>query len=130
MSISEAIRFLIEKNCLVQSDKLAILRNLGDCGQRIDTNKAARYRLGFSSCALALALSNGDLSPLFTWQAKKPGREGATYAERVIRPLASWLPDGSLSLEEVSMTAPVTQVFQTQSSQGSRALVLDGRLAF
>lgn len=130
MSFSTAMSLLARKELFLLSDKLAILGNLADYAQRIDIDKAARRRLGFSACAMALSLYNGDLSPLFTWVPKASlPREGRTFAARAVRPLASWLPDQRLSLYTIATSMPAMDRFRTRSLRGSRAVVVDGKLA-
>jgi hypothetical protein len=66
MSFLAALSIQRQKACSVFSDKLAILGNLTDYPYRLYPSKAFEEQLSFSACALAMALFNGDLSPLFT----------------------------------------------------------------
>jgi len=59
---------------MLVSDKLAILGNLTSYSIRINTHYAIKSRLSFSACVIAMALYNGDLTPLFA---------GATEGEKI-----------------------------------------------
>ncbi|KAF8848424.1 hypothetical protein BDZ45DRAFT_605932, partial [Acephala macrosclerotiorum] len=64
MSILAALFTQRQKACTVFSDKLAILGNLTGYPYRLHQSEAFQKQLSFSACALAMALFNGDLSPL------------------------------------------------------------------
>ncbi|KAI5923046.1 heterokaryon incompatibility protein-domain-containing protein [Camillea tinctor] len=129
VSIAEAMTMLYLKKCLYESDKLAIIGNLANFSQRIDTKEAERRHLGFSACALALAWYNGDISIMFTWMQSKL-KEDVTFAERAVRPLATWMPDQRMNLNHIaSAPSSIAQKLQTRSFHGPRTLVIDGKLA-
>ncbi|ETS87170.1 hypothetical protein PFICI_00998 [Pestalotiopsis fici W106-1] len=125
MPIFEAVRLLAYKECLKVSDKLAMLGNLADFEQRIDRTKAVKLQLGFTACALALALYNGNVNPLFS-SLHELVQELANTANRG---LVSWLPSNQLSLEDLSTQFEFSHALNSMGGQSCKALVLDGKLA-
>ena len=63
-SAAEAVTFLAERQNSVFPDRLAILANLCNYERRIDTKVLEQPNSSFSTCALTLAILNGDMSLL------------------------------------------------------------------
>ena len=105
------------------SDKLAILGNLVNYPYRIDTKAATREHLSLSACAIALALYNGDLSPLFCKRTMAEKARSMRDTEIHRDPLASWLPFDEISLS-VLLQIPSTHTrFRSRLKNGSKCLV-------
>lgn len=130
MSILDALLTQITKSCTVFSDKLAILGNLTDYPYRLHPSEAFQKQLSFSACALAMALFNGDLSPLFRGDSEFLEYDDKTefleYDDETDIP-HSLLPSQS-SLYAVAYGRPVYSRSQVQIMAGSKCLVLGGKL--
>lgn len=127
LSLTSAIRLITMKDCFIVSDKLGMLGNLANYPHRLEVDRAERRRLSFTACAIAVALYNGDLGFLFTWNPNSPWP--LTFAERTVRNVATWLPDHRQNLELLAMAPTADQFFQSRQVRDNRALVLDGKLA-
>ncbi|KAF7527502.1 hypothetical protein G7054_g10470 [Neopestalotiopsis clavispora] len=122
--MTEGIRLFHRKECLKISDKLAMFGNLGYYHHRIDKNRAVKLRLGFTACALALALYNGDSSPLFCGVPEQPQHP---YVDADCLP--TWLPHHPTSLEGIGQTSRMSLSPNPLPEKLCKALVLDGKLA-
>ncbi|KAL8664897.1 MAG: hypothetical protein Q9168_007814, partial [Polycauliona sp. 1 TL-2023] len=79
-------------------DRLAIIGNLCDYSIRLDTRVVEPQRYKFSTCILAMALLNGDISLLQFWQEVSQRTELAMYhwlrsstnTPRLIGPSRAW----------------------------------------
>ncbi|KAI9777384.1 MAG: hypothetical protein M1839_008897 [Geoglossum umbratile] len=127
MPMTAAFTTLLRKKCLWTSDKLAILANLTGYPIRINTDRASELGLSFAACLIAIALYNGDLSPLFSQRKLPEYWSSGRRAEAFLHPLASWLPFHKLSLSDI-VSMPSTQTrLRTQASCGSKCLVLGNK---
>jgi hypothetical protein len=124
MSMAEAVRHLHLKECLKVSDRFAMFGNLGYYHHRIDKNRAVKLQLGFTACALAMALYNGDSSPLFCGVPERP-LHPYVDADR----LPTWLPHHPTYLEGIGSTSGPSISSKLLPKQSYKALVLDGKLA-
>jgi ankyrin repeat protein len=122
MTMPEAYLALRRKNCLLNSDRLAILSNLAFFPYRIRTDQVVRERLSFTACVIAIALCNGDLSLLF---CQSPY---SSVSIPVSHP-ASWLPLGMCSIDRLitMMGMPTHTYMGSHIPTGDRCLVLDGK---
>lgn len=109
--------------------------NLGYYHHRIDKNRAVKLQLGFTACALAMALYNGDTSPLF---GRLPEQFQHARMDPALRYsadsrdadcLATWLPHYQTSLERIGMTTGPSLSTKLMPKQSCKAIVLDGKLA-
>ncbi|KAH0543406.1 hypothetical protein FGG08_002264 [Glutinoglossum americanum] len=128
MLMTSAFTTLLEKDCLRVSDKLALLGNLTDNPHRINTDRAVSKNLSFSACVIALALYNGDVSPLFCHR-RMAGywASGGSVENDAVRPLASWFPFQKVSSEALLITPSTHNRFRSQVWSGSKCLVLNGK---
>ena len=122
MTMPEAYLTLRQKNCLLNSDRLAMLSNLAFHPYRIRTDQVVRERLSFTACIIAIALYNGDLSILF---CQGPGSFGGVFGSRP----ASWLPSGTCWIDRLitTMSMPTHTWVSSHIPTGDRCLVLDGK---
>jgi hypothetical protein len=123
-SMAESVRLLHLKECLKVSDKLAMFGNLGYYHHRIDKSRAVELRLGFTACALAMALYNGDISPLF-YGLREQSEHLWIDADR----LATWLPHHRSFFEGIGQISGLRFGTNSLPQQSCKALVLDGKLA-
>jgi hypothetical protein len=121
MSLQAALSILHHKGCSVFSDKLAILGNLTDYPYRLYPSKAFEKQLSFSACALAMALFNGDLGPLFTNDTAYLQQSDGTDLQRGI-----FLSQDCLL--SVANGRSAYSRFRGKLSAGSQCLVLGGKL--
>jgi hypothetical protein len=126
MTMPQAYVTLREKNCLFTSDRLAMLSNLAHYPYRIKTDRVVRELLGFSACIIAIALHNGDLSPLFCENPSSSSNHTAMAATG----MASWLPSGPFSIDNLLTiyNMPTHSFFGTRIPTGDRCLVLNEKL--
>ncbi|RYP20412.1 hypothetical protein DL765_002788 [Monosporascus sp. GIB2] len=121
MTILAALFVQLEKRCTVFSDKLAILGNLTGYPYRLHPSEAFEKQLSFSACVLAMALFNGDLSPLFTNDLAFLRLDGEAAA-----PPSSLLSQTNLYMLAAGRS-PHSR-FRGQITAGSKCLVLGGQL--
>jgi len=112
---------------MLVSDKLAILGNLAGYPFRINTKHATEKKLSFSACVIAMALFNGDLTPLFAFPITSE-RPSSSNADRCVPPSASWLPFNTFSLNTLLSHPPLHSRFRTQIKNGSKCLVLNQKV--
>ncbi|KAL7622209.1 hypothetical protein AAE478_007712 [Parahypoxylon ruwenzoriense] len=110
MPITGGFTHLLKKGCLFFSDKLAIIGNLINYPYRIDTKAATRKHLSLSACVIAMALYNGDLSPLFCQ------REIAENIQRAREKLG----DDSVNKHEIYVSATKENIEAVWSPRLSR----------
>jgi hypothetical protein len=122
MDIAAAFETLLEKQNLLISDRLAILGNITQYPYRINTNLVVKRRLSFTACILAIALYNGDLSPLFSSE-KRPSAFGASGASSST-PLASWIPFGNSAIDFLLLRGAIPR---GQPMTGDKCLVIGGK---
>jgi hypothetical protein len=146
MTMTAAFATLEKKKNLLVSDRLAILSNLTHYPYRINTLHAITQDLSFSACVIAMALYNGDLSPLFCRMHGHPGHPAGQphtcpihghpggnahtpAVEAGMRHLASWLPCTKCPAANLfTVFAMSTNTFSKGSLEaGSRCLILDGK---
>jgi hypothetical protein len=65
MTTPAAYVTLRQKDCLLSSDRLAMLSNLAYYPNRIKIDHVVRESLSFTACVIAIAPYNGELSLLF-----------------------------------------------------------------
>ena len=118
MGILAALPTQLEAACTVFSDKLAILGNLTGYPYRLHPSEAFHKRLSFSACALAMALFNGDLSPLFT--------NNLAYLGETNIPRSLLLSQTSFHMLAGGRSAHSSN--RAQVTAGSKCLVLGGKL--
>ncbi|KAL2754615.1 hypothetical protein ACRALDRAFT_1063414, partial [Sodiomyces alcalophilus JCM 7366] len=108
-----------------------MIGNLADYAYRIDLPKAQQRGLGFSACALAMALFNGDLSLLFNiFNSDLQIRAiNSAYGRGALNPLPSWLPDNRTTFEQAALLPTQIQRFKSIPARGDKSLVVDGKLA-
>jgi hypothetical protein len=125
MTMPQAYVTLRQKGCLFTSDRLAMLSNLAHYPYRIKTAHVVRELLSFSACIIAIALYNGDLTPLFCEDPSSSDDHTPIAATGV----ASWLPIGSFSIDSLLTiyNMPTHSFFGTRIPTGDRCLVLDGK---
>ncbi|OCL01492.1 hypothetical protein AOQ84DRAFT_402303 [Glonium stellatum] len=121
MSILAALFTQRQKACTVFSDKLAILGNLIGYLYRLYSNEAFQKQLSFSAYALAMALFNGDLSPLFTNDLAFLEYNGEADVPRGLL-----LSQTHLHTLAGGRSAPSRN--RAQVTAGSKCLVLGGKL--
>jgi len=106
----EAIQYLAVRNNSRTPDRLAILANLCHYPIRLNTTKLESDSFSLSTCILALALLNGDISLLVgvtreEWDqahAARPRRsKRRKTSSRNTLPQFSWLPPPSIILKEL-----------------------------
>lgn len=107
----EAIQYLAVRNNSRTPDQLAILANLCHYPIRLNTTKLESDLFSLSTCILALAILNGDLSLLVgvtpeEWDqahAVRPRRSKRRKIDhRNTSPLFSWLPPPSVILKDLN----------------------------
>ena len=108
---------------MLVSDKLAILGNLTGYPFRINTKHATEKKLSFSACVIAMALFNGDLTPLFAFPTRLEWPSSRS-ADSCVPPSASWLPFNTFSLSTLLPYPPLHSHYRTQIKNGSKCLVL------
>ncbi|KAI5867532.1 hypothetical protein GGS23DRAFT_548756 [Durotheca rogersii] len=131
MSIPAAFTLLIRKGCTLSSDKLAIIGNLVDCPYRIDIESATKANLTFSTCIIALALYNGDLSPLLGERTMAEWAQRASSKTDTEFPsghLASWLPFDEIPLNMLLQGQSPHTRFRSQLRNGSKCIVLNRKI--
>ncbi|KAH7124262.1 hypothetical protein EDB81DRAFT_860998 [Dactylonectria macrodidyma] len=101
MTMEAAYGTLRGKGNLLTSDRLAILGNMAHYASRINTKKAVDERLSYTACIIALALQNGDLSPLFCLSGTENRHTNRTAANEGRGTDGSWLPPLQLPLDGV-----------------------------
>jgi hypothetical protein len=125
MTMPAAYVTLRQKDCLLTSDRLAMLSNLAYYPHRIKTDHVVRESLSFTACVIAIALYNGELSPLFCQNSRFSNINTGIPATH----LASWLPFGMCSIDNLLTLEgmPTHTYFGAQIPTGDRCLVLDGK---
>jgi hypothetical protein len=122
MTMPRAYVTLRQKDCLLNSDRLELLSNIAHYPNRIKIDHVIRETLSFTACIIAIALYNGDLTPIFCQNIYSSAEGPATH-------LASWLPYGNWSIEGM-LTMPglsTHSYFGTPIATGDRCLVFDGK---
>lgn len=125
MTMPAAYVTLQQKRSLLISDRLAILSNLTQYPHRINIGHAVREHLSFTACIIAIALYNGDLSPLFCQNFYSSDTEREIRAPRPV----SWLPREEYSINDMLTVAgmPTHSFLGAHIPTGDRCLVLDGK---
>ncbi|KDR74223.1 hypothetical protein GALMADRAFT_249965 [Galerina marginata CBS 339.88] len=122
----QAFKVLSKRENTRVPDRLAILANLCNYPFRIDTEKLDSNTYSLSTCALALALFNGDISFLVGYsQALEENRKNATTdANKAF----SWTPPASICLSTLGHFESVDHYHRIDCQLDNAGLLIRGWL--